>query len=101
MFEYISNVNPRELIEQITCPVLALNGKKDIQVVAETNLSAIEESLVKGGNRNYRVEYIENLNHLFQNCETGFRDEYAENEETFSPKAMKIIADWINNNFAK
>lgn len=94
-FEYISHLDPRIIIEKISCPVLALNGNKDIQVVAETNLSAIEKSLKKGGNKNYEVHYLENLNHLFQNCETGFRDEYSIIEETFSPAAMELISDWI------
>jgi pimeloyl-ACP methyl ester carboxylesterase len=96
--EYISSLDPRTIIDKISCPVLALNGKKDIQVLAETNLSAIENSLAKGGNKNYEVHYLENLNHLFQNCETGFRDEYAIIEETFSREAMTLISDWIQNN---
>lgn len=96
--EYISNLDPRTIIENISCPVLALNGKKDIQVLAESNLSAIENSLARGGNTNYEVHYLENLNHLFQNCETGFRDEYAKIEETFSPEAIALISDWIQDN---
>jgi pimeloyl-ACP methyl ester carboxylesterase len=96
--EYISNLDPRTLIEKVSCPVLALNGNKDIQVVAETNLSAIEKSLVIGGNKSYEIHHLENLNHLFQNCNTGFRDEYGEIEETFSPLSLTLISEWIQEN---
>ncbi len=36
-----------------------------------------------------------NLNHLFQQCETGSPNEYAEIEQTFSPTALTEILKWI------
>jgi hypothetical protein len=75
--------------------VLALNGEKDLQVPAKPNLAAIEKALTESGNKNFKTMELENLNHLFQTCETGAIAEYAQIEETFSPKVLDILLDWI------
>ncbi len=77
------------------CPVLAINGEKDLQVPPKENLSAIEEALKVGGNQNYTIKELPNLNHLFQTAQTGLPAEYAKIEETISQEALKIISDWI------
>lgn len=87
---------PSEYLEKVSCPVLALNGSKDFQVPAKANLAAIKKSLAKNGNKHVKVTELKNLNHLFQECTTGALTEYAEIEQTFSPIALKIIADWIH-----
>lgn len=92
---YFISYDPIPALKKVKCPTLALNGSKDVQVLADENLSAIEKALHEGGNTNYTIKKLENLNHLFQNCETGLPDEYGEIEETFSPDALKIIGDWI------
>ena len=56
---------------------------------------AIEEALDKGGNTKATVMELPNLNHLFQECQTGSPSEYAAIEETFSPKALEVMAEWI------
>jgi hypothetical protein len=38
---------------------------------------------------------LPNLNHLFQNCETGAVSEYGQIEETISPEVLEIISEWI------
>jgi pimeloyl-ACP methyl ester carboxylesterase len=57
--------------------------------------SAIEEALKVGGNQNYTIKELPNLNHLFQTAQTGVPSEYVKIEETISPVALKIISDWI------
>ena len=84
---------PSEYLKKLHCPVLALNGTKDFQVSSKENLLAIENSLPKNS-KNKFVE-LEDLNHLFQDSKTGDMSEYSEIEETFSPKALNLIADWI------
>jgi hypothetical protein len=51
---------------------------------------------LKGGG-NYAVEMVtlEGLNHLFHECESGTMSEYVTIQETFNPKALKVIGDWI------
>lgn len=87
--------DPVDFLDKVKCPVLALNGAKDLQVPPE-NLKAIEDALKAGGNNNVKVVEMEGLNHLFQQSETGLSNEYAKITQTFSPDAMKIIADWVN-----
>jgi pimeloyl-ACP methyl ester carboxylesterase len=92
---YFVSTNPAQFWEKVSCPVLALNGSKDLQVAADVNLPAIEKALKSGGNKNYKIMKLDGLNHLFQHSDTGLPTEYGNIEETFSTEALKIIADWI------
>lgn len=80
-------------LPKIKCPVMAVNGSKDVQVDAHDNLSALRKGL-KPNKKNLIKEY-EGLNHLFQHCTTGQTTEYRLIEETFAPEVMLDIADWI------
>ena len=88
--------DPRPTLMKVQCPVLAINGEKDLQVPPEENLRAIEEALKAGGNRDYTVKELPGLNHLFQTSQTGSPSEYAKIEETISPDALEIIGNWIS-----
>ena len=87
--------DPRPTLKAVKCPVLALNGEKDLQVAAQENLPAIREALTTGGNQKVKTVALAGLNHLFQNCQTGAIAEYGQIEETFNPAAMKMISDWV------
>lgn len=87
--------NPSIALEKVKCPVLAINGDKDLQVPADVNINAIKNALVKGGNKKATTKIIPNLNHLFQECKTGSPDEYATIEQTFSSIALEEISKWI------
>jgi len=87
--------NPALMLEKVKCPVLAINGSKDLQVPAGVNLPAIEKALKKGGNKNGTIKELPGLNHLFQECKTGLPKEYAEIDQTMSPVALETIANWI------
>jgi fermentation-respiration switch protein FrsA (DUF1100 family) len=94
-WRFATKYNARATLMKVKCPVLAINGSKDMQVVARENLPAIEEALQAGGSSNFLIKELEGLNHLFQTADTGDESEYGKIEETFSPVAMKLIADWI------
>jgi pimeloyl-ACP methyl ester carboxylesterase len=94
-FKFFLTYDPKSTLSKVKCPVLAINGEKDLQVSPKENLSVIEEALVAGGNKNVTTKEIPGLNHLFQTAQTGSPDEYAKIEETISPVALKIISDWI------
>ncbi len=96
---YFIQTDPDQFLSKVTCPVLALNGEKDFQVLPKLNLNGIENSLKKAKNKDVTIVELEGLNHLFQTCETGSLQEYGKLEETFSPKALKIIGDWILKRF--
>lgn len=92
---YFVTYDPKPTLMKVECPVLAINGEKDLQVPPEENLAAIEEALEAGGNEDYTVKELPELNHLFQTAQTGSPSEYATIEETMSPAAMELIGDWI------
>jgi hypothetical protein len=94
-FRYFIMTNPATYWKQVRCPVLALNGDKDIQVAADENIPAIDKALNSGGNKSSMTAIIPGLNHLFQHCKTGLPSEYGNIEETFSTDALEIISDWI------
>jgi uncharacterized protein len=87
--------NPAPMLEKVKCPVLAINGSKDMQVPANVNLPAIENALKKGGNKKSTIKELPGLNHLFQECTTGAPVEYSQIEQTMSPVALETTANWI------
>lgn len=93
---YFIRYNPAPTLEKVKCPVLAINGEKDLQVPPKENLLAIEKALNKGGNNKVTTKELAKLNHLFQESETGSPDEYASIEQTFSPIALEVVLEWIN-----
>lgn len=84
-------LDPAEYLPKVKCPILALNGWLDCQVLCEPNLKRIEE-LTDG---RAVCNQQQGLNHLFQHCTIGSPDEYILIEETFDPYTMATIADWI------
>ena len=87
--------DPRPTLRRVRCPVLALNGEKDLQVPATENLAEIAKALRAGGNRNVKTVELPGLNHLFQPCKTGSPSEYGTIETTIAPEALKTVGDWV------
>jgi uncharacterized protein len=92
---YFIRYDPSVALEKVKCPVLAVNGEKDLQVPAKESLPAIEKALKKGGNKHVTINEYPGLNHLFQECKTGLPGEYAQIEQTFSPVVLGDISNWI------
>ncbi|MEN6619799.1 MAG: alpha/beta hydrolase [Rikenellaceae bacterium] len=97
--------DPAIALREVKCPLLAINGDKDLQVPSKVNLKAINDCFSKVGdpdnnfatktNSDVTILEIEGLNHLFQEAKTGLPTEYPTIEQTISPKALNIITDWI------
>jgi fermentation-respiration switch protein FrsA (DUF1100 family) len=94
-FRYFLSYDPATALRKVTCPVLAINGSKDLQVPPALNLPAIRKALAEGGNQHAEVDELPGLNHLFQTAKTGAISEYAEIEETISPVALEKMSSWI------
>lgn len=90
---YFTQYDPKGDIAQTHCPVLALNGSLDQQVLADKHLAIIEQSLPTGTPR--QVRKLEGLNHLFQHATTGAVSEYYQINETIAPEVLELIAEWI------
>jgi hypothetical protein len=94
-YRYFIEYDPAPALKKVTCPVLAITGEKDLQVPPRRNLPVIRQALEAAGNKDFEVDELSGLNHLFQTCRTGAVTEYAQIEETISPTALKKISDWV------
>lgn len=94
-FKYFLSYNPYETLTKVSCPVLAINGEKDLQVPPKENLAAIEKAFKETDKENYKLVELPGLNHLFQKAKTGSPMEYSTIDETVSPAALNVIKDWI------
>jgi hypothetical protein len=94
-FRYFLTYDPRPTLQQVKCPVLAIDGDLDLQVPPKEDLDAIAAALKKGGNKDYKTVQLPKLNHLFQTCKTGSPSEYGTIDETIAPVALDTIGDWI------
>ena len=94
-FRYFLAYDPAIALKQVACPVLAVNGEKDLQVPPKQNVPAIRNALEAAGNKHFEVEELPGLNHLFQTAKTGAPSEYGQIEETMSPMALERIARWV------
>jgi len=90
--------DPKPYLENVKCPILALNGTLDLQVPSEVNLAAIRKAADVSGNTNVTTISLKKLNHLFQKGKTGLPDEYQNIAKTISPKVLKLMRKWILKN---
>ena len=84
-------LDPCPYLSKVNCPILALNGDKDCQVLPSENISSIK----KCTNNKAETITIPNHNHLFQTCKVGSVEEYITIEETISEEVLEIIYQWI------
>jgi len=95
-FRFFLDYDPVPTLQKVKCPVLALNGEKDLQVSAAENLPVIQKTLEDAGNKNVTTKSLPTLNHLFQHADSGTPTEYGAIEETISPEVLQIIGDWVS-----
>jgi uncharacterized protein len=87
--------DPGPYLSQLKCPVLALNGTLDTQVLHYQNLPALAASLAKTNHPDYTLVSLPGLNHLLQTAKTGSLNEYGQIEETIAPRVLDLIAQWL------
>lgn len=85
--------NPQDEIQKLKCPVLLLNGDKDLQVEPK------EAHLLHSAKKESEILIIENMNHVFKNITTDEK----ENMESYSnpnlrnhPKLAEAIVEFLN-----
>ena len=93
---FFLNHDPAPVLARVKCPVLAVNGSLDLQVLPDQNMPLIEKSLKEGGNPRFETKVFPGLNHLFQHAKTGQLSEYGQIEETMAPEVMELVASWIS-----
>ena len=90
---FFIDYDPSGDISKTLCPVMAVNGSRDVQVIPSLNLMGIKAHL-KPNSKNIIKEYP-SLNHLFQHCKTGNVSEYRMIEETVSPEVLEDIVRFV------
>jgi pimeloyl-ACP methyl ester carboxylesterase len=91
-WKFYLTYDPRNDLASIHCPVLAINGSKDVQVPCGPNLDIVKQT-VKSDSLETRC--IPGLNHLFQECKECTVAEYFTLEQTLSPVAIGLMAAWL------
>ena len=94
-FRHLLVYDPAPDLKKVRVPVLALYGERDLQVPPAQSALLLEKLLRGGRTKDFTVEVLPGLNHLFQHATTGQIDEYTRNEETFAPEALEKISTWI------
>jgi pimeloyl-ACP methyl ester carboxylesterase len=94
-FRFFLDYDPVPTLQKTLCPVLALNGEKDLQVAPKENLAKIQKALQDGGNKDFQTTELPGLNHLFQHGPTGSPTEYGGIQETMAPEALNAVSDWV------
>lgn len=92
MPEYLSIIrfDPAKYFPAVKCPVLALNGSKDIQILSGLNLEGWRK-----GVKTATVKEMPGLNHLFQECSACNVQEYKTIQQTISPAVLEEINSWL------
>ena len=55
-FRYFLTYDPAAALRKVTCPVLAINGSLDMQVLPRQNLPAIRKALEETGNKRAEID---------------------------------------------
>jgi hypothetical protein len=76
-------------------PVLAVFGRKDIQVPLDQNRPALEPLFTGARQSLLTVRIYDEANHLFQPAATGAVAEYATLPKAFVPDFTTDVATWI------
>jgi pimeloyl-ACP methyl ester carboxylesterase len=80
-------------LREVTCPVLALFGRLDLQVPPGLNEQPVRKALA--GNRSATITILDGANHLFQAAKTGQVPEYPTLDKAFVAGFLDQIVTWI------
>ncbi len=92
---FFLNYDPSSALEHVTCPVLALYGERDLQVLPDQNAPELERALKRAHNREVTVLSLAQLNYMFQTSKTGLGSEYPTIPEDISNVALHDIGHWL------
>lgn len=90
--DYYFRYDPAEDLKHLKIPAFLIFGEKDRQVPPSLNVEPARRYAAKA-----KVVEYDNLNHMMQHCQTGDVSEYKEIEETFAPKVLVDIVEFIKS----
>ena len=92
-FRRFIDIDPVSYVRELRCPVLALFGELDQQVILELNRPVIQKALSQ--NKNASIVVVPNANHLFQKAQSGSLAEYGSLQKQFTPKFLDALLAWL------
>ncbi len=94
-YKFQINYDPAPVLQSLNCPFLAIHGSQDPFVSPDKNLNGISKNLQLGGNEQYSIVKLKDVNHVFQDAKDGSPLLYSINENSFSERALIIIGSWL------
>jgi len=92
-FRTFLRIDPAYYLKQVKVPIFASFGGKDVQVPANENIYCLQHLHLN--TTDVIIKDYPNLNHLFQNAQTGKIEEYFENSESFNEQLMDDLTKWL------
>lgn len=99
-FKFFLTYDPLPALSKVKCPILALFGGRDLQVLADLNRNAMESALNKSGNKDYTFKVFPQANHLFLTANTGSTKEYTTLKKEFVPGFLDTMTSWVQKRVA-
>ena len=93
--KFFLDYDPYPALLKVKCPVLALFGELDLQVLPSQNEPPVKEALTKSGNPDFTVKIFPKANHLFQTATNGSPKEYGTLKKEFVEGYLEYVTDWI------
>jgi len=86
--------NPLDAIRRVSCPVLILNGEKDLQIpAAEAEL--LRTTLEEAGNEDVTTLILPDLNHLLRNHPEEPSLVYRHTNDPVDPRVIETVTEWL------
>src|SRR5262249_48535736 len=89
-----SILEPISVLEQVTCPVLAIFGELDPFLPVAQSAANFEQALNAAGNREFTIRIIPKGNHVIFKAETGSPREQP-TLPGFVPEYLSLIQHWL------
>lgn len=88
--------DPLPALRALRCPVLALQGGRDVQVSPERDAPRIVAALDEGHNPDHRLELFPELDHLFKKAsgEHSSQEDYLR-ARPVDPAFLQVLVDWL------
>ncbi len=86
--------DPLRSIRQATCPVLIINGEKDLQVPA-AEAEPLKTTLEEAGNDDVTALILPNLNHLLRHHPEDPSLVYRHIDDPIDPRVIETITEWL------
>jgi len=94
-YRFFIDYDPAVVLRDVTVPVLAVFGGRDLQVLVDQNRPVLESLFVGERAGLLTVRTYESANHLFQEARTGLPAEYAALPKAFVTGFADEVAAWI------